>query len=380
MAVATDVSLVGIRDRGTSIDLTWADGFDGEYHYLWLRDNCGCSVCRHPDAVERTFDLLKIPLNIRPTESAVVNATDLRLVWDDDRHESVYRGEWLRGHRYSKGRVPTPVNERGETTITEGLSVQSTDYHSVLESNGALLDLCQQMQTNPVLLISNVPNNGGEVVRLASKIGHPWTHSKGALFDIRARDNPVSTAYTNLPLVLHTDLPSRHAPPRYQLMHCLQQSDEGGDSVVADGFAVANELLRSAPEAFNILTTTDVEFRYVDADSDYRHRGPIISLASGSQKIQRIRFNTFLQSPLSSKFERMPLLYRAYRLFLELAQSPRFCLHRRLEPGEVICLDNYRVLHARDAFRSTSRERWLQVCYLDEDEVESRIRVLQRDL
>ena len=44
-----------------------------------------------------------------------------------------------------------------------------------------------------------------------------------------------------------------------------------------------------------------------------------------------------------------------------------------------MAFDNSRVRHARDAFDPKTGERLLQGCYVDRDEVQSRIRILERE-
>ncbi|EMV9186483.1 TauD/TfdA family dioxygenase, partial [Escherichia coli] len=50
-----------------------------------------------------------------------------------------------------------------------------------------------------------------------------------------------------------------------------------------------------------------------------------------------------------------------------------------LRAGQMWCFDNRRTLHARTAFDPASGERHLQGCYIDRDELLSRILVLQRE-
>ncbi|WP_176315937.1 TauD/TfdA family dioxygenase, partial [Burkholderia vietnamiensis] len=76
--------------------------------------------------------------------------------------------------------------------------------------------------------------------------------------------------------------------------------------------------------------------------------------------------------------ERMEDYYRAYRRFLAMTREPRFRFRMRLEAGRAWCFDNRRVLHARDAFDPASGARHFQGCYVDRDELLSRIRVLER--
>lgn len=74
----------------------------------------------------------------------------------------------------------------------------------------------------------------------------------------------------------------------------------------------------------------------------------------------------------------MPVLYGAYRRFIAMTREARFRLVRRLEPGQLWCFDNRRTLHARNAFDPASGARHFQGCYIDRDELLSRILMLQR--
>jgi gamma-butyrobetaine dioxygenase len=74
----------------------------------------------------------------------------------------------------------------------------------------------------------------------------------------------------------------------------------------------------------------------------------------------------------------MKPFYLAYRRFIELTRDARFRFRKRLDAGEMWGFDNRRVMHARDAFDPASGARHLQGCYVDRDELLSRIYVLQR--
>jgi gamma-butyrobetaine dioxygenase len=74
----------------------------------------------------------------------------------------------------------------------------------------------------------------------------------------------------------------------------------------------------------------------------------------------------------------MPALYHAYRRFIAMTREARFRVMTRLNPGEMWCFDNRRTLHARNAFDPATGARHFQGCYVDRDELLSRILVLQR--
>ena len=102
MQTHTDQQRVIIQDiatgpRGITID--WDDGHVSEFHFSWLRDNCRCSACWHPQAQERLFDALAITSELIP--SAVRKDSEGTVIIDWDGHESIYDPTWLRQHCYS---------------------------------------------------------------------------------------------------------------------------------------------------------------------------------------------------------------------------------------------------------------------------------------
>jgi gamma-butyrobetaine dioxygenase len=64
--------------------------------------------------------------------------------------------------------------------------------------------------------------------------------------------------------------------------------------------------------------------------------------------------------------------YKAYRAFADKVNDQIMAVKFRLNPGDCFVLDNTRVLHARTAY-SDSGTRWLQGCYVDKDELLSKI-------
>ena len=53
-------------------------------------------------------------------------------------------------------------------------------------------------------------------------------------------------------------------------------------------------------------------------------------------------------------------------------------LRFRYEPGDLVLVDNRRVLHGRTAYDAEVGERWLQGCYGEREELMSRLRILAR--
>src|SRR5204863_8380757 len=75
-----------------------------------------------------------------------------------------------------------------------------------------------------------------------------------------------------------TDNPYRAPVPGMQLLPCLVNETSGGLSTLVDGFAVAQSLREQHGQAFRILTSTPVRFRYIDVDAELTASAPPIEL------------------------------------------------------------------------------------------------------
>jgi gamma-butyrobetaine dioxygenase len=177
----------------------------------------------------------------------------------------------------------------------------------------------------------------------------------------------------------HTDNPYRTPVPTLQLLHCLTSSVAGGVNTLVDGFRVTDELRQFNPSSFDVLTRTPLRFRYVDHRADLETWAPVIECdARGG--VSTIRFNTRSALPSPTPAEEVSAWYRAYATFAHLIRESRFPVEVSLQPGDLMLLDNRRVLHGRSGYDPRAGARHLQGCYADVDSLRSSIAVLKRTL
>ncbi|HEY3046910.1 MAG TPA: gamma-butyrobetaine dioxygenase [Polaromonas sp.] len=356
----------------------WSDGRHSPYHFPWLRDNCPCPRCVYALTREQVFELADVPADLAPQHAVSDGLGGLLVRWTDG-HESRFHPGWLRAHAYDDA-------SRAERRSTQAAILWGAErqealptfaFDTVLGGDTALHAWLVALRDVGLTLLRNVPLEEDTVRRVANRISFIRESNFGVIFNVASKPQPDSNAYTSFNLPPHTDLPTRELQPGLQFLHCLANDATGGDSVFVDGFAIAEALRVQFPADFHTLTTTVVEFRNKDMYTDYRCAAPIIAL-DPEGKLSEIRFANFLRGPFDVPADRMPALYQAYRCFMSLAREARFRVCRRLEAGDMWVFDNRRVLHARTEFDPTSGRRHLQGCYVDRDELLSRIRILER--
>lgn len=370
-------ALNGVQSLADRVLIEWADGRVSPFHHVWLRDNCPCPHCVYSVTREQVFEIVDAAPDLSPSAAHIDTDGCLRIDWQDG-HLSRFDAGWLRAHAYDDESRAERLSARPNPFLWRSdLQLPVFDYAALMNDNAALLQWLLAVRDIGLTQVRGVPTEPGSLKLIAQRISFIRESNFGVLFNVQSKADADSNAYTAFNLPLHTDLPTRELQPGLQFLHCLVNDAEGGESIFVDGFAIAEALRQEDPASFQALCEIPVEFRNKDRHSDYRCLAPIIAL-DALGRVAEIRMANFLRGAFDTSVAQMPLLYRAYRRFIAMTREPRFRLMQRLNPGELWCFDNRRTLHARNAFDPSTGARHFQGCYIDRDELLSRILVLQR--
>ena len=370
-------ALSGVQALADRVLVTWADTRVSPFHHQWLRDNCPCPQCVYTVTREQVLEIVDVAENLTAANVGVDAEGCLCVDWQDG-HRSRFDPGWLRAHAYDDvSRAERQAGKPESSLWKSDLPLPVFDYQALMNDNDALMQWLLAVRDIGLTQVRGVPTEPGSLKLIAQRISFIRESNFGVLFNVQSKADADSNAYTAFNLPLHSDLPTRELQPGLQFLHCLVNDADGGESIFVDGFAIAHALREEDPESFKALCEIPVEFRNKDRHSDYRCLAPIIALDALGQTSE-IRMANFLRGPFDASAEEMPKLYRAYRRFIAMTREARFRVMTRLKPGEMWCFDNRRTLHARNAFDPATGARHFQGCYVDRDELLSRILVLQR--
>jgi gamma-butyrobetaine dioxygenase len=146
-----------------------------------------------------------------------------------------------------------------------------------------------------------------------------------------------------------------------------------------DGFAVAKALRERDPQAFEVLSSTPVRFKYIDSGTELTASAPPIEL-DVTGELKAIHFSPRLDFVPPFAHETLDVYYRARRAFDHRLRSAEYELRFLLKDGDLVMFDNCRLLHGRTGFDVADGLRHLQGCYIDIDGPRSLYRVLRRRL
>lgn len=176
-------------------------------------------------------------------------------------------------------------------------------------------------------------------------------------------------AATSNALTPHTDLTFWCNHKVTEFLYSVTNDTIGGESLVVDGFSVARDFREDHPIDFRILAETPVPFCRVEPEYQYsfRHKHSIIELDSEGE-IVAVRFSHKNCTPILPP-EEIEAFYQAYIAFSHYLKNPDYQYHFRLEPGDCLLMQNFRILHGRTAFEATSGSREFRVGYIEWDYV-----------
>lgn len=356
------------------VQLTWSDGRSDELPLIWFRDHCPSPQSLHPETKQRQIDTFRIPeaLSVRGLEIEDSGAI-LRIDWQHEDHVSRFDVRSLAPALPPRDPAPQRILW-DQATLAEDLP--QVAYDDVMsEDDIGLRRWLEQIETYGFCFVMGTPPTPEATEALANRVAYIRHTIFGGFWDFTANLAHKDTAYTTLAIGPHTDGTYSLDAPGYQMLHCLQFDGTGGENVLVDGFKIAELMKRDHPEAFELLTKVEVTGQYIDPDRGIHLMAsrPLFRLNSAGELVQ-VTYNNYDRAPFYLPADEMERFYAALRIFAGYVNDPALHYRRRLQPGEALIFDNWRALHARDAYVGKRR---LCGFYLNREDVESRLRVLR---
>jgi gamma-butyrobetaine dioxygenase len=344
-------------------------------HPLWLRERCQDSKTIDLRTGQRWEDPSDRDLELGLTSVAEVEPGRFRVRFTDG-HEADFLGsEILAEAALAPGDHDCPLPRLWDGSLTEFPRVP----WSAAPGDATRASWLTRFLEMGFIIFTGVPTAPKTVLQVAASFGYTRDTNFGAFFDVRSVPDANDLAYTSIPLDPHTDNPYRSPVPGVQLLHCLINETTGGLSTLVDGYAAAATLRAQDPEGFSLLSRTPVRFRFRDTDTELVASSPLIEV-DGTGRVQAVNFSPRLDFvPLRPPRE-LAAYFRARRAFDRLLRSPHYELRFLLNSGDLMMMDNRRLLHGRTGFDPREGLRHLQGCYIDIDGPRSVYRVLRRRL
>ena len=244
-----------------------------------------------------------------------------------------------------------------------------------MAEDAVLRAFLEQLDRYGFCMVEGVPATPEATIAVAERVAYIRITIFGGYYDFTANLEHKDTAYTSMAIGPHTDGTYSLDAPGYQIFHCLAADCSGGENQLIDGFKVAQIMRREHPEDYQLLSSVGIPGRYLDHARGIQlmARRPLFRHDESGELVQ-VSYNNHDRAPFILPVEQHRRFYRALARFAALCALPGLQYRRRLLPGSVLVFDNWRLLHAREAYVGYRR---LAGAYLNREDVESRLRVLR---
>ena len=398
---------------GERVEITWADGAVTTYPTKWLQEQSRLytsgngrpsilDVPVDPKGVIQRIAWSNITENdVRAPDSGMTISFE-ELIFGrtyadvnegmDKAIEALYKyGFLLVTH--------TPIHDGGTGVAALAAAISGGDVKT--STNVSLLaryrESAQHARTIEKEPVTVLPD--GTDGPLRTLYGNVWsTHSTAMAEGASLADS----AYSNGGLPLHTDMTYFREPPGLQIFAVEQPALVGGQSVFADGMAVAERLRLKCPDSFDMLCKTNRRYRSIDTETGWHleGQGPVISAVDRGHNLPpELRWGAITQIR-HNDLDRLPDLpalavsggcivpmdeaevdrwysdlNSAHAELDTLLASDEFRLVMQLMAGDTVVVANQRCLHGRQSFQLHDKQaRIVMGCYVSQEDVDSRFR------
>lgn len=341
-----------------------------EIHPLWLRERVNSSDQIDPNNGQRLYDPSDLSKNLKIKKALIKNKL-LNVIFTDG-IESAYQ-------------IKDLIDEINKNSNNNKITLWNSKikrkpylkYENKMFEKKDGLKFLQNFYKYGFVIAKSTPSKKNFILKFAQSIGVVRATNFGKLFNVKSIRKANDLAYTANYLSAHTDNPYRKPIPGIQLLHCIKNDSKGGNSTLTDGFAVSEYLKKKYPLYFKILSSVKIRFTYQNENTFLENWGETIELDKNGS-LKRIRLSPRLDYVPVLKKEKLNQFYKARNFFVKLCNSKRFMIEFKLQPGDMMVMDNYRTLHGRTSYNINIGERHLQGCYIDHDSAESKMQFLKK--
>lgn len=365
------------------------------FRNLFLRDACPSFV--NPSTRQKSFSTGQLKADIAAEDVSVAeDGQSLTVKWNDG-VTSHYPKHLLQ--RYSSRparRQYRLINGSAQNIWKEPKlsDIHNCSFKDYMQDDKAFADTLSELCRTGLVFLKDVPRpeemDEIPVEAIARRVGYIHQTFYGQSWDVVAVPEAINIAYTSVYLPLHMDLLYYESPPGVQLLHVVDNTAKGGESVFADSFAAALSVLKKDPEAYEALTRIPLTFHYPHETNHYYYQRPLIvedasseiNSETGRHDIKVVNYSPPFQGPLDSiatstdiSDRDLDAFIRGLKMFEAYIDEPANCIELHTPENTCMVFMNRRILHGRREFSfNSSGKRFFKGTYLDIDTVQSKLR------
>tara|TARA_B110000495_G_scaffold34235_1_gene27057 strand:+ start:884 stop:1960 length:1077 start_codon:yes stop_codon:yes gene_type:complete len=329
---------------------------------IWLIEHSSDITIRDKQTNQLLIEAAELDLNLKINNFKIIKST-LSISFSNNSE-----------HNYNINDLIAP-KEYPKKTLWNSSLKKIPQYNFKKFNQNLLKDVLNAVDEYGFCLIKNMPTTKNGIHALTKHIGPIKETNWGNIADIKNIKKAYDLTMTERALENHTDNPYRFPTQGYIFLHCIKNSDVGGENTLADGFNIAKQIKSKNIEMFNILKSFKTFFQYKDKDTILENYCSLIE-TDYEDNIVQVRYNNRTEIIPYDDLCEINKYTEARSKFWKLIKSKVNNITIKQTSGDMIIMDNYRVLHGRSKYKDIKNQRYFRQGYLDRDILQSRLKTL----
>ena len=350
------------------INILFSNNKEDNFLNIWLRDHAKDEDSWDHRSNQRKIFTAKLDPKLHIKKAILKdNGKSVDILWSDLKKPINYTSNFFLENSNKSQKINKNIQIWDKKDIGEEIY---TDFQNTITNDG-FKEFLEKLYKFGFVVIQNCKTEMSSVEKIANKIGYVRESIFGGLWSFESNNDMADSAYTQDELRPHTDSTYSNDAPGLQLLLCCHYEATGGESIMVDGFKIAEKIYKENKDLYTLLSEIEVTGQYIGDGVFLEAKRPIFKLNSNKELVQ-VSFNNYDRAPFRMDDEKTLKFYDAIREFDLIANNREYQWRHILKPGELLIFNNWRILHGRGSFKG---DRKMSGCYINKEDFDSSCRM-----
>ena len=350
------------------INILFSNNKEDNFLNIWLRDHAKDEDSWDHRSNQRKIFTAKLDPKLHIKKAILKdNGKSVDILWSDLKKPINYSSNFFLENSNNSQKINNNIKIWDKKDIGEEIY---TDFQNTITNDG-FKEFLEKLYKFGFVVIQNCKTEMSSVEKIAKKIGYVRESIFGGLWSFESNNDMADSAYTQDELRPHTDATYSNDAPGLQLLLCCHYDATGGESIMVDGFKIAEKIYKENRDLYTLLSEIEVTGQYIGDGVFLEAKRPIFKLNSNKELVQ-VSFNNYDRAAFRMDDEKTLKFYDAIREFDLIANNREYQWRHILKPGELLIFNNWRILHGRGSFKG---DRKMSGCYINKEDFDSSCRM-----
>ena len=350
------------------INILFSNNKEDNFLNIWLRDHARDEDSWDHRSNQRKIYTAKLDPKLHIKKAILKdNGKSVDILWSDLKKPINYTSNFFLENSNKSQKINNNIYIWDKKDIGEEIY---TDFQNTITNDG-FKEFLEKLYKFGFVVIQNCKTEMSSVEKIANKIGYVRESIFGGLWSFESNNDMADSAYTQDELRPHTDSTYSNDAPGLQLLLCCHYEATGGESIMVDGFKIAEKIYKENRDLYTLLSEIEVTGQYIGDGVFLEAKRPIFKLNSNKELVQ-VSFNNYDRAAFRMDDEKTLKFYDAIREFDLIANNREYQWRHILKPGELLIFNNWRILHGRGSFKG---DRKMSGCYINKEDFDSSCRM-----